>query len=372
MPYTHFRLIGYEVHSAASSPPNPVLSGWSPGTECPAIARVPVPATLPDDARIRLKRLASVVDLAKTQITAGGRADNANTLKVFLAPEFYFRPPATTGADYTGNTYPVQVSTQMFDALNQMFVAADFADWLFVCGTLMWNTRADPRREPLYFNTAIIVRGGQADTLQVVEKRIPSNIDGLPQPMAPAKFGGPLAGPGYDPTVKLFFEKWSQRKRRIFRVDGVTCGVEVCLDHLDSPNCRVLRRVIVDWDATDPLPLPDVQLHLLPAGGMTIKPSSVAAKVNGYILRNDGLNKAAARAASEMRQVQAWDAPDPLGVAILPSGPSDPRATVTLAAGVAPTMVPIPAGAQRVPAPPPPYPAIPQQQLAFYPVTAVP
>jgi hypothetical protein len=42
-------------------------------------------------------------------------------------------------------------------------------------------------------------------------------------------------------------------------------------------------------------------------------------------------------------------------------GPRDPASNV-----------PIPGGAPSVPAPPNPYPAIPQQRLRFYPLTAVP
>jgi hypothetical protein len=373
-PYTHFRLIAYEVHTAAAADNAAVISGWSPGTECPAIARVPVPATVPDDARIRLKRLASVVDLARNQVAAGGRTDNTNTLKIFLVPEFYFRPPASTGAGYTGNTYPLQVNTQMLDALNQMFVAADFADWLFVCGTVMWNTLADTLSggETLYFNTAIVVRGGRTDALHVVEKRVPSQIDGVPAPLAPQKFGGPYAGPGYDPKVRLFLERWSQRKRRILRFDGIDFGVEVCLDHADHPSFRTLKRVLVDWRANEPVIPPAIpKLHLLAAGGMPVEPGSVAAKANGYILRNDGLHHARQPATSQMFQVQSYTRPV-LGFIPWAAGPGDASSTANLGPPIAPQYVPIPAGAQQVPPPGAPYSPIPQQKLAFYPVTAMP
>jgi hypothetical protein len=378
VPYTHFRLIGYEVDTASGTDTNPVIAGWDGGAECAAVARLPVPATLPTDARTRLKRLASVVDLAKTQVSAGGRTDNANTLKVFLAPEFYFRPPASIGADYKGGTYPQAISRQMLDALNQMFVAADFADWLFVCGTLMWNTLVDTTAEPLYFNTAVVVRGGQANALHVVEKRLPSTIDGVPQPTAPDKSTGAYAAPGYDPTVKLFFERWAQRKRRILDFDGIKFGLEVCLDHLNSPNCRVLRKVLVDWRSNSGwfASTPSVQLHLLSAGGMNVQRASVSAKANGYILRNDGMTYndkgRLDPATSEMYQVLSYARPGFLGAIGWPAGPSDASSTANLGQAVTPQRVPIPAGAQRVPAPPGPYPSMAQQQLAFYPVTAVP
>jgi hypothetical protein len=370
VPYTNFRLIAYEVHTASAKVN--VISGWSAGTECPAVARVPVPNTLPDDARIRLKRLASVVDLAKTQITAGGRTDNANTLKIFLVPEFYLRPPATIGADYKGSTYPVGVRAQILQALESMFVHADFADWLFVCGTMMWNTLAGDKTTKLFFNTAVIVRGGQANALHVVEKRIPSGIDGVPVAMLP---GGGLryAAPGLDPSVKLFFERWEERKRHVLTFDGITFGVEVCLDHRDDPQCKVLRKVVSDWYAKQvPPPLPGVQIHLLTAGGMGIELPSVSAKIGGYILRNDGLHQAAAPAGSEMRQVQGYNVTDPFGVATLPSDPTEPRAVARLGPRDPASNVPIPGGAPSVPAPPNPYPAIPQQRLRFYPLTAVP
>ena len=260
---------------------------------------------------------------------------------------------------------------QILDALNTMFVHADLADWLFVCGTMMWNTLADPTSQALYHNTAILVRGGQANALHVVEKHLPSGIDGVPVAMFPS--GAQYAAPGWDPTVKLFFERWEERKRHILTFDGITFGVEVCLDHLDNPQCKVLRNVVSDWAAKQvPPPLPGVQIHLLTAGGMGIEPPSVSAKIGGYILRNDGLHQAGTPAESEMRQIQGYNVTDPFGLATFPSDPTEPRAVATLGPRDPASNVAIPAGAPSVPAPPPPYPPIPQQRLRFYPLTALP
>src|ERR1044071_843991 len=187
MPYTHFRLLAYEVPTATyvTSMTADGVSGWNPGRERPAAARVPVAGVTNDDARIRLKRLASAVNSVSGLLPMLVDDNNA-TLKIFLVPEFYFRPP-TVDASYYSNTYPNSVKNQILTALNEMFAHADFTHWLFVCGTILWNSRQDVKSTPLYFNTAITVKGGphpdvhnrQDAIVSVVEKRMPSGIDGI-------------------------------------------------------------------------------------------------------------------------------------------------------------------------------------------------
>jgi len=364
MPYTHFRVVAWEIPTATYKTQASVdgLSGWDPGQEYQAISRLPVPAGVTNaDAKIRLKRMAGVVNAAANQLTinpaVGG--DNANTLKIFMMPEFYFRPPVID-ASYFSNTYPNDVKNQIIEALNSMFVHADFSNWLFVCGTVMWNTRQDIRARPLYFNTAVHVRGGQADTLRLIEKQLPSGIDGLPVGMSP----------GQDPTIKLFFESWKRKKNRVFHIEGDPVGLEVCLDHLNSPNCRVLKNVLSEWEAKEGN-AQEVKLHILSAGGMGIQPQSVAAKVGGYIIRNDGITNPSAR--SEVKQVQGytWNNPSLLTALLVPTG-ADLTATATLAPAVAAAHTfAIPEGALRIPMPAGGYKNF-TQQIVLYPTLAMP
>lgn len=367
MPYTHFRMIGYEVPTATFQENGPVVSGWDPGVSYREIARLPVPDKINDDARVRLRRLAGVVDFAETKLQTLG--DNANTLKVFVVPEFYFRPPADLGATYRHNTYPDIVSKDILTTLEGMFVHADFSNWLFICGTMMWNTLNDQTAKPVYFNTALYVLGGQTQGLHIIEKQLASGIDGVPVASAPSM----------DPQVAQVFANWNYRKQHVFAVDNVTFGLEVCLDHLNYQYGRVLKRTLAAWPAREGVAAsPEVKIHVLTAGGMGIKLESVAAKVGGYIFRNDGITNPAPH--SELRQVQSYDAPaDPLGAQKIASNQFDPDLDSPNVANLAASVVaaqsdPVPHGALTLPmplAPGQPYESFPQR-VVFYPALPLP
>jgi hypothetical protein len=358
MPYTHFRYIAYEVPTATFQPGGNVESGFDAGEEYQAIGRLPVPDGVPNDARIRLKRLAGVVNFAANRIQAFG--DNANTLKIFMAPEFFFRPPATLGANYLHHTYPNNDQAKILAALNGMFVHADFQDWLFVPGTIMWNTSLDTRRATLFFNTVIHIRGGLQNALNVIEKKQPSGIDGVPVT------GAPILDAGY----KIVHQRWQTRKRHVFAVNGTELGLEICLDHLDSGNCRVLKTVLSDWEKYQGNNQ-EISLHLLSAGGMSIQVKSVAARINGYILRNDGLANPGAR--SELRKVLRYTEPDPLAGKLF----DVPSYHLGGTASLGPSIVvdvgsfPLPAGPLTVPMKPAPYRQFPQR-IVIYPPQPLP
>jgi len=116
-------------------------------------------------------------------------------LTVLVAPEFYFRPPAIDN-DYRQHTYPTTAAAPLWQGLDQVFTAQRFSSMIIACGTVMWNTVQDVTRpDPLYFNAMPLVRGGPAgpgpdDRLHVVEKRVPSGIDGVPVVFATQRFAG--------------------------------------------------------------------------------------------------------------------------------------------------------------------------------------
>lgn len=359
MPYTNFRYIAWEVPTATFllSGAGGVVCDYSPGEMYQAIARLPVPTTVPDDARKRLQRLAGVVNLAANRLA--GIGDNPNTLKIFMAPEFYFRPVAAD-PDYHSGTYPVRDQVELLQALNGMFVHADFRDWLFVPGTVLWNTQADPKAPPLYFNTLVHVRGGQQNALNVIEKNHPSRIDGMPVVGVPAR----------DVQYRVFHTSWRNRKKRVADVAGTPVGFDVCLDHQVGPPFRILKTVLHDWPANEAHHQQSVALHVLCAAGMEVQPPSVAARPNGYILRNDGIANPGAR--SQMTQIQGYDTPDPLLGVRLPSTFYDLTSTAILNPTVAAAAtVDIPAGALQVPSKGPTYASF-AQRVVYYPTTPMP
>ena len=287
MPYTHFRYIAYQVPTASSDAQGNMAPALRAGVECPDADCLPIvvdPQT-PADARIRLKRLAAVVAAAERELRQPGMHDDVNTLKVFIVPEFYFRPESTVpGAINT--TYSYADAMAIFEQLNGMFVHAAFQHWFFVLGTVMWNWAEGQIH---YRNSAVRVTGHAVESLRIIEKDIPSRLDGVPHPFAQGR------RERYDPYLEQVFQDWGSRRNHAFQIGGVVCGLEVCLDHAHQPNLangrdhRVLKTCLDDWPTHEPrTAVPALQLHLLTAGGMDIAAASVAAVPNGYILRNDG------------------------------------------------------------------------------------
>jgi hypothetical protein len=355
MPYTNFRFIAYEVPTVSVDGGNNVVSGWAPGPAPPAVARLPVPGGLDPDATSRLRRLAAVVDQAATYVAQPTFGDNAATLKVFVVPEFYFRPPSGGQPTWRWNTYPGQIGQSVLKALSKMFVDPAFTDWLFVCGTLMWNTTDDTFAAPVFHNTAVVIEGGPAapgqSTTWAIEKKLASGIDGLQD------------CPAGHPKLTVYYQSWAFKKAHVLPVKGIEVGVEICLDHLDSDLTQVLKSTVVSWAANaGGAPQPDLRLHILAAGGMPVKHGSVAAKVNGYLLRNDGHT---GFPGSQLLQVTGYDF-DPLG--ITPgANPWDPNSYAQLASiGARPPVALAPALQVANP-----YRAMPQR-LMFYPSLAMP
>jgi hypothetical protein len=356
VPYTHFRYIAYEVPTATnrtdiSNPP--VASGFPPGAVCDPVADIPVPAhgsVGPADWFVRLRRLAAVVNMAGLNL----KADNPSTLKVFVVPEFYLRPPNPA----THNTYASSDMISIWDALDRMFRSPRFKHWLIVAGTAMWNMDTMTRdQHPIYYNTLFYVRGGVASgEVRRIEKKLPSTIDGIPTQYAPGK----------DAEVKALYEDYELRRERLFDIDGVPIGVEICLDHIKT--LRVLKSTLQErlTTAGDLWAHGAPALHVLTAGGMPLELSAVAARPNGYFLRNDGyanppvseLRKVRGYKTSTGNPAQAWDDG---GVVDLDADPHDA------------VEYPIPAGALTVPGLPGPHPYdMPEQRLRIYPAKALP
>jgi hypothetical protein len=202
MPYTHFRFIAYEVLTATRGPEippkeRPVVSGFDAVAGLPSVDRIPV--NMPPmpgnehqelnkgitDARRRLKRLAVAVNDSErllqvlkdfSGISAGNLRDDPAILKVFVVPEFYFRPPTKLGVRFHYNTYPDIVAMRIFKQLNTMFSHAAFEHWLIVAGTVLWNqevggkSRTGALNPVIYWNTAVWIKGGSVNGASIVEK----------------------------------------------------------------------------------------------------------------------------------------------------------------------------------------------------------
>jgi hypothetical protein len=275
--YKYFQFIAYQIPTFGYD-----LKPFGPGEKCAAVADITVDENLrvsPDPLN-RLLRLAAVVNEAYRYADT-----QADTLKVFVAPEFYFRPATPKNA----YSYSSQERDLILEILGHMFVNVKYKHWLIIPGTIIANlVRASG--DQYFYNTAPVIAGGRSKLLTAVEKHQPSTIDGVP-------VTGGIANPNCRENTFLdFYSSWPQQKKRVFSYGGLQFALDICLDHAGPGLNRDRRFEIVDTHRMAKRVASrihneegtEIDLHILTAGGMNIDQDSIAAKVNGYILRADG------------------------------------------------------------------------------------
>ncbi len=331
MAYKKVQFVAYQTQSFFTTDPGAVGAGNAVPAPAPHVDRQgksrPACAEpwLVDDALVRARRLREVVRFAQQKIatakaglTGGDAYDDDETLKVFVAPEFYFRqgregyPHAGLTNDPTAEN-PCSVDTLM-QALREIFQTDEFKHWLIVPGTIfshwgetakktiafqlylssnnaridttatpplkpgralasagkvadledldftkvfMWDIQVDPGVVPPnywqaeqglgsnYVNSTVIIQGGVGGRYITEFKGDMSTIDvtainvGDPNPQGRDVYNTPL--------YESLLNDWERVKERVFVVDDVWFGVEVCLDHLRG----VLKDVVDHWDTKE-------------------------------------------------------------------------------------------------------------------------
>ncbi|WP_424101157.1 hypothetical protein [Moorena producens] len=278
MAYTHFRYIAYQVPTVGQTVGGNAIYGIPAGNITNAPTLLGDTGSLSNDARTRVERFIKVMYAAADRIYL---EDNAQTLKIFMAPEFYFRP------DNVDVSYSMQEYRAIKDVLRNT-ISEFFPNWLVIPGTIMWkwdqNTvkRPNPLNQDVYFNTSLYIykKLFQQSTGKVIEKAQASVIDGIPT----GRHGNPQDSGGLA-TNELFIGKYQtlpKKQKHKFVINGIICGLEICLEH-DLYANGLLNSLANSRDPNN-----GIQLHLLTTGGMPIQPQSVATRPGGYILRTDG------------------------------------------------------------------------------------
>ena len=274
------------------------------------------------DANRRVDIMLQAVDSAH----AAGKTNHSNSvLKVFLAPEFFFRGPA--GAYRTDDLVDGRVN-----CLNRLYdyVTSDsrFDDWLFVFGTVVAasppHTRfsgQDPSRWAFH-NFAPIVRGGKQESCTstigmrgcgwLVFKSYISSIDFLDFPESELEKRGddvrysavlraePRGDGTYAHTPKemhdLLGSRWVVLDRHQKRIDtdGLRIGVEICLDHSTSDLQKELQAEAEALGLEHIVPL-DLQLIVsaglqMADGPILTRPGAPTFHVDGRSRSQIGLN----------------------------------------------------------------------------------
>jgi hypothetical protein len=289
MEYSKVQCIGYEIYTGPGGPRQ-----YYVGLNSDA-----------DDIDRRVSLMGEAIQTASRSASIDA---SASTLKLFMAPEFYFRGMrgAYTPDPVVGNAVPGDGldPASLLAKLTTLVKGADFANWLFVFGTVVMRSSPNPlslwdrfvnwiTSKPDYevYNVAIVQKGGftsEAERLSscvVAMKELKSDIDFLKLPPVGVDHkssahlpSGPVS---YQAEVNtpVGLHGAGFNGGSLFTLDGITFGVEVCLDHA----ARRVRRARPGHSCFVP------QIQLVPSGGMSIEATSVATVRNGLVFNVDGL-----------------------------------------------------------------------------------
>lgn len=231
--------------------------------------------------------IAARVALMKEALNAAKASPQVNkdpaVLKIFMAPEFYFR--GARGA------YPIDLVTGtgpdgggLVGALTDLIREGHWADWLVVFGTIVARGKNE------VYNVSLVQQGSFRNENErlskgvLIMKEFMSQIDFLrisPRGVTAADRSRLAAvGPG---TYALEQNNPGQvggySGGSIFKIAGITFGLETCLDH-------AARRLLRAWPmAGDPF----IQIQLIPSGGISIQTAAVATLDGGLVFNVDGL-----------------------------------------------------------------------------------
>ena len=231
-----------------------------------------------------------------------------DVLKIVMLPEFFWRGPY--GA-YSASRMVKEGSSVIAtsDRLRDLLADDFFNDFLFVFGTVIiagesgkdsttdGGDSKEEEREPWeidtteeieYYNFAIVMKGGfERHHRYLVTKKYISNADflsrtSLPDPTesdvnAYSKVEGQLA--------KLFDDRQTNLvKDNILEIDGLTIGLEICLDH----------RMGTLWNHIKSHRLPLVDILLVTSAGMAIERGPSPIVPGGVVYLSDGEASSAA------------------------------------------------------------------------------
>jgi len=208
MSYAKIQFIGYKIFTAPKNvkwdrDPDEAGARICDGTYIG-------PANHDQDLRTRCQLMKKAVEAAREKL---GEEDD-QTLKVFLAPEFFFRTRE--------GGYQLGIANEGADklkrALLRMVRAKKWNHWLFVFGSAV-GYRSRPGAG--FYNLALVVRGGAgtAGDLSFERALRTSRLQPLPTAAVPA-------GGGTEPPPQRCFDE-----RGLFEVEGITFGLEMGRDH---------------------------------------------------------------------------------------------------------------------------------------------
>ena len=171
----------------------PVMCGWDTGTitdetGLPSKVRQAIADNtgMNDDMKTRLKRLLMAIEKSVEEDLKFSQG-NCPDIRIFVAPEFYFRPPKSPTeacGEYT-NAQFIALSNFLEDYFVRFKYYHDdersISNWLFLCGTCVYNLGSDVPGLRLLFNSMLAYAVDTTGTAiaQPFRKLCTSHIDGI-------------------------------------------------------------------------------------------------------------------------------------------------------------------------------------------------
>ena len=286
MSYTSVQFIAYEVPTGVALPAG--KCGVDQLQLCKDLVKeaafTSALGALSEDARARVSRLLAIVDLARSSMAT---SQSTETLKVFVAPEFYLRPREQGQLSRSYASSDLVAAQSVF---RQVFAQVRLQGWLCVLGTMIWNMKGTVAYsgalsgggvsqkdleglskldgKDVVYNSALVAIGGAG--VQVYDKVYYSGADDISDKRYPLQ--------GY--TMR-------STAQCVVAADNLQCGLEVCRDHQQ----RFLGKAFDDLrksQTVDKNAIRKLDLQLLTACGMTVQKSSVILGPQRYLFRVDG------------------------------------------------------------------------------------
>lgn len=235
---------------------------------------------------------------------------DASTLKVFIAPEFYFRKASAhevRGEGFNSVTsfgsYPEKARYELAEELYAAIHGSPlFKDWLVVAGSIcsVLEPSPDPSGRVNLLNTAIMLRGQRevpdaSVPYILMEKHYISDIDG-PDSDDHANL---------DPTTVYSFRlNPDQHLDNLIYWDDMRVGLEVCLDHSE----QVIRNAVDLVAQTMGPDAAELDLQLVTSCGMSIVNQAVAVADGALVMLTDGMSGRRGRFPEPIFQLGRYNA----------------------------------------------------------------
>mmetsp|Transcript_93158 Transcript_93158/g.259496 ORF Transcript_93158/g.259496 Transcript_93158/m.259496 type:complete len:522 (+) Transcript_93158:55-1620(+) len=301
--YARAQYLGFQIFTVPGTAADGCFAS-QPGDEATEDECYLGTASVAADLQGRLRIMRAAIERAHASSHWDRRS---STLKVFMAPEFYWR--GARGAYRLWENASLVLIKDVARSLESMVSDPSYADWLFVFGTLILAEPADPAFVSLlpdpshnisYYNVAPIFVGGTGRRLLEFKHYIsgvdfiqhsPGNLRTPPLGAAPGS-GTEFckANPNSNGCVystlpdkvlrQLGFDEYEVVKGNSFKVENLRIGIEVCLDHLEGQLGKALG------------PERLVDLQLITSAGMAIRFGPVCTASRGPVFLSDGFAEA--------------------------------------------------------------------------------